>query len=153
MSTPEISTTSFWIQIMKQALAILASAFLATAAAASVTTQHPLYGKWTWTRAMNNCTEVYEYRPDNTSLVSSGEERAESRFTVSDRPDFNGFFRLTDEVTKSNGLTGCDGSPGGTPIGDTVTIHVFFHPSGDQMLICQDPTFNACFGPLRRLSK
>lgn len=114
---------------------------------------HRLYGKWTWTYSKNNCTEVYHYRQDNTSSVSSGEEVAESSFTISDKPDLNGFFRMTDVVKKSNGRTGCDGEPGGTPIGHEVTIFIIFHPTRDEMLICQEPSLNACFGPLQRISQ
>ncbi|GAB4510252.1 MAG: hypothetical protein Tsb0026_11800 [Sulfuricaulis sp.] len=141
---------------MKKYVATLIICSIATTAVANVgnlSTQYPLYGKWTWTRTENNCTEVYDYRPDNTSMVTSGEEIAESRFTISDKPDLNGFYRMTDVVTKSNGRTGCDGSPGGTPVGDAVTIYIFFHPTKNEMIICQEPSFNACFGPLRRTIK
>lgn len=117
----------------------------------SITLLHRLYGKWAWTYETNNCTEIYEFRSDNTSIVTSGEEVGESRFTITDKPDLNGFYRMTDVVTKSNGRTGCDGEPGGTPVGDEVTIYIIFHPTKGEMLICQDPSLNACFGPLRRV--
>ncbi|MEX8518414.1 MAG: hypothetical protein AB3X44_07855 [Leptothrix sp. (in: b-proteobacteria)] len=140
---------------MKAILATLIIGSMVTTAIASVgdSSSHRLYGKWAWTYSKNNCTEVYDYRPDNTSLVTSGEEIAESRFTISERPDSSGFYRMTDVATNSNGRTGCDGEPGGTPVGDTVTIYIFFHPTKDEMLICQEPTLNACFGPLRRVSQ
>jgi len=144
---------------MKRILAALISCLMATAAFANVgdavsnSPTHRLYGKWAWTYEKNNCTEVYEYRSDNTSIVTSGEEVAESRFTITDKPDLNGFYRMTDKVTKSNGHTGCDGEPGGSPVGDEVTIYIIFHPKKDEMLICQDPSLNACFGPLRRVSQ
>lgn len=114
---------------------------------------HRLYGVWTWTYSKNNCTETYNYRSDNTTVVTSGEEVAESRFTVSDQPDLKGFYRMTDTVTKSNGRTGCDGQPGGSPIGHEATLFILFHPTKAEMLICQDASMNACFGPLRRLSQ
>ena len=129
---------------------------IATSAIANVTDStalHPLYGKWAWTYAKNNCTEVYDYRPDNTSVVTSGEEIGESRFTISDKPDLNGFYRMTDVVTKSNGRTGCDGEPGGTPVGDTATMYIHLQPTKNEMVICQEPSFNACMGPLRRISQ
>lgn len=112
---------------------------------------HRLYGKWSWTYSKNNCTEVYDYRQDNTTSVTSGEEVAESSFTISNKPDLNGFYRMTDVVKKSNGRTGCDGEPGGTPIGHEVTIYIIFHPTKEEMLICQTPSLDACFGPLQRL--
>lgn len=135
---------------MKKTVATLLFCSIATTAVANTSTQHPLYGKWTWTRAENNCTEVYNFRPDNTSIVTSGKEVGESRFTISDKPDLNGFYRITDVVTKSNGRAGCDGSSGGSPVGDTATIYIFIHPSRGEMVMCQEPSFNACFGPLRR---
>ncbi|MFC5300580.1 hypothetical protein [Azospira restricta] len=141
---------------MKTTAAALFICFLATSAVANVgysSAQHPLYGKWAWTYAKNNCSEVYDYRPDNTSVVTSGEEIGESRFTISDKPDLNGFYRMTDVVTKSNGRTGCDGKPGGTPVGNTVTIFIFFHPTMSEMVMCQEPSFYACMGPLRRLTQ
>ena len=141
--------------MMKSALAVLIISFVATISVASVdnSSTQRLYGKWAWTYSRNNCTEVYDYRPDNTSVVTSGEEIGESRFTISDKPDLNGFYRMTDEVTKSNGRTGCDGSPGGTSVGHTVTVYIMFHPTKDEMLICQEPSLSACFGPLRRISQ
>ena len=141
---------------MKTTAAALFICFMATSAIASIgepSAHHPLYGKWAWTYAKNNCTEVYEYRPDNTSIVTSGEEIGESQFTISDKPDLNGFYRMTDVVTKSNGRTGCDGEPDGTPVGDTVTIYIFFHPTKGEMVMCQEPSFNACMGPLQRISQ
>lgn len=141
--------------IMKAILATLIICFIATTAIASVgnLSTHRLYGKWAWTYPKNNCTEVYDYRPDNSSVVTSHEEVGESRFTIASKPDLNGFYRMTDVVTTSNGRTGCDGSPGGAPVGNTITIHILFHPIKDEMLICQEPSLNACFGPLRRISQ
>ncbi len=125
---------------MKTTAAALFICFLATSAVAIVTdtsVQHPLYGKWAWTYTKNNCTEVYDYRPDNTSVVTSGEEIGESHFTVGGKPDLNGFYRMMDVVTKRNDCTGCDGGPGGTPIGDTVTFYIFFHLTKSEMIICK----------------
>jgi hypothetical protein len=113
----------------------------------------PLYGKWSWVYKKNNCTENYDYRSDNTAVITSGEEQAESSFTISDEPDINGFYRMTDVATKSNGRTGCDGQAGGTPVGDTVTLYMIFNQMKDEMVMCQEPSFNACMGPLRRIAK
>lgn len=144
---------------MKAILATLIFCFMATTTLTNTgdvvgnSSAHRLYGKWSWTYEKNNCTEVYEYRPDNTSLVTSGEEVGESSFTIADKPDENGFYRMTDKVTKSNGRTGCDAEPGGSPVGDEVTIYIIFHPKKDEMLICLEPSLKACFGPLRRVSE
>ena len=140
---------------MKVYLLILMVFFLVADVDAGMTaksTAHRLYGKWAWTVAKNNCTEVYEYRPDNTSTVHSGEEIAESHFTISDQPDPKGFYRMTDEIISSNHQTGCDGAPGGSPVGDKATNYVIFHPTEELMLICGEPDMASCFGPLRRIS-
>ena len=132
-------------------LCLMASTTFANTGSSS--NSHPLHGKWTWTYQKNNCTEVYEYHSDNTTSVTSGEEIGESRFTVSDSPDSNGFYRMTDQITKSNGKTGCDGAPGGSPVGNKVTIYIIFSPDEEEMAICQTASFSACFGPLRRISR
>lgn len=140
---------------MKAILAALIVCSVTTTAFANVGAMptNRLYGKWTWTYAQNNCTEEYNYRADNTTVVLSGEEKAESRFTISDKPDLNGFYRMTDVVTKSNGRTGCDGELGGTPIGHEATIYIIFHPKKEEMFICQQPSLDTCFGPLQRVTQ
>ncbi|MBL8486649.1 MAG: hypothetical protein JNK22_06155 [Rhodocyclaceae bacterium] len=140
---------------MKTILVTLLALSAATVASANVgaSSTHRLYGKWTWTYAKNDCTEVYDYRMDNTAVITSGEEVAESRFTIAEKPDPVGFYRVTDVVTKSNGRMGCDGEPGGTPVGHEATIYILFHPRRDEMLICQRPSLDACMGPLRRVSR
>lgn len=139
------------MKLISLALLLYSAATVASASVGASPT-HRLYGKWSWTYSKNNCTEVYDYRSNNTSVVTSGEEVAESRFSISDKTD-GGFYRMTDIVTKSNGRTGCDGEPGGSPVGHEVTLYVVFHPVRDEMLICQQPVLDACFGPLKRISQ
>jgi hypothetical protein len=138
---------------MKTIVAILMSLSVATTVPAAGLTKHPLFGKWTWTRKENNCTEVYDYRPDHTSRITSGDEVSESRFTITDKPDINGFYRMVDEVTKDNGRAGCDGTPGGSPIGDKATTFVYIRQPGDEMVMCEAPSFSSCFGPLKRIAQ
>jgi hypothetical protein len=141
---------------MKTSIAAIILISISSVASASLTAsppKHPLFGKWSWVVERNHCTEVYEFRPDNTARITSGEEEAESRITVSDTPDQNGFYRLTDEVMKSNGRTGCDGEFGGTPVGHSVTNYIFFHPVKKEMVMCFEPSFKACIGPMRRMSE
>jgi hypothetical protein len=51
-----------------------------------------IVGKWTWTRADNACTELYDYRPDGTLHVQSGEEKTDNTYSISFSPEDNGFF-------------------------------------------------------------
>lgn len=111
---------------------------------------HPYLGRWTWT--YRGCVEVYENRPDGTSAVTSGAEVGESKYTITAYAEQNGFYRLVDIVTNSNGKTGCDGSPGGTPIGDEAVSFVLIRSSGEEMIFCKTPALDKCMGPLRRLN-
>ena len=138
--------------------ALLAVAIFFFAVATTIThteesSVHRIIGTWAWTYEKNNCSEVYEFKSDRTSKVTSGKEILEIRFTISDHPDSNGFYRMTQVVTKSNGQTGCDGRSGGTPVGDASTIYIVFHRVMEKMLMCYSPSFNSCFGPLVRLTQ
>jgi len=117
--------------------------------APQIRADHPYLGKWMW--AYNGCNEVYENRSNGTSKITSGEEVGESAFTISDEPERSGFYSVTDTVTNSNGKTGCDGTSGGTPVGDVAAFYVFIRPSNEEMLICQDESINQCMGPLKRI--
>ncbi|WP_156226468.1 hypothetical protein [Herbaspirillum chlorophenolicum] len=138
---------------MKTALATLILVFAVPTTYADFSIQHPIHGQWTWTFERNSCTEVYHYKSDNTARVTSGAEIAESRFTLSEKPDQNGFYRMTDVVTKSNGQTGCDGTAGGTPVGHEVTNYLILNATREKLLICWDASLNQCFGPLQRIGK
>ena len=49
-------------------------------AAADVSAQvHPIVGKWTWSRSVNNRTEVYEYGADGSFHVAIGAEIASGK--------------------------------------------------------------------------
>ncbi|HEY9193591.1 MAG TPA: hypothetical protein VIO81_12020 [Methyloversatilis sp.] len=110
----------------------------------------PIVGKWTWTRAENNCTEVYDYRADGTLLVVSGEEESSSTYRLSARPDAGGFHELKGQPMRTNGRQDCSDSP---PTGELspYTVYVIFHTREPKMLVCQTPALDQCFGPLRRI--
>lgn len=131
------------------ALAMSACATAPQHDAAKPRPDHPYLGKWSW--VYRGCTETYEHRPDGTSNVTSGAEIGASTYIISDEAAQSGFYRLVDVVTRSNGMTGCDDTPGGTPIGDEVVLFVFIRPSGEQMLLCQTESLDQCMGPLQRV--
>ena len=136
--------------MVRTIIALSAAGGLVACASHPVMPRHPIHGMWSWTRAVNHCTETYEYRPDGTTRVTSGDEIAESRYTISAEPDGSGFYRMEDETTKSNGKTDCAGSPTGTPVGDKATVFIFIRPSGQEMYVCREPNVRTCFGPLSR---
>ena len=119
------------------------------AGVATIRSDHGYLGRWTW--VYQACTETYENRADGTSSSTSGAEVGTSSYTVSDQPEASGYYRVVDTVTSSNGMTGCDGEPGGTPVGDVAVMFIFIRPSGDQMLVCRTESLDHCFGPLRRI--
>src|SRR5262245_37712411 len=86
---------------------VCAAAWSADASPTRPTAGHPLVGKWQWTRAVNHCTEVYEYRADGTGLVLSGAERTDNVYTVSADPDSDGFYRVTIRIEKDYGGKDC----------------------------------------------
>ena len=122
------------------------SALAAKAPAAS----HPIVGKWKWTRDTNKCTETYDYRSDGTLFVTSGAEESDSTYTISEKPDANGFFELKGRPVRSNGAKDCSES---APKGDTgpFTLYIIFHKTEPLHLVCQTPALDHCYGPLRRV--
>jgi len=74
----------------------------------------PIVGIWVL-KLPNACTETYNYRSDGVLSVSSGEELAESSYTLDPTPGPKGFYRLVDKVLRTNGKPDCSGEL--TPIG------------------------------------
>ena len=110
---------------------------------------HPILGRWTISLPDGSCSETYTFRPDGTSLVTSGDEIAESVFEISAKPDASGFYKWTDKLVKDNGKKDCSGKV--TPVGNTVTNFVQFHPSGDLFILCADGSLDTCIGPFKRV--
>jgi hypothetical protein len=127
-------------------LAILAGA---PATAAPPTSTHPILGIWVLTLPDGSCSEIYRFRGDGTSLVTSNEEISESEFSIPAQPSAKGFYRLDDKVIKDNGKQDCTGSV--TKIGSKVTHFVQFHPSGSLFVMCVAESLDACIGPFRRM--
>ncbi|CAG1000038.1 hypothetical protein PLCT2_03019 [Planctomycetaceae bacterium] len=113
---------------------------------------HPLVGKWQWTRSANNCTEVYDFRPDGTAPVVSGAERTDNVFKVAARPDPNGFYRVTIKVLKDYGGKDC-GDDESDSTGVESTSFLLFNPTHNEHLACLEAKPDKCFGPLKRVDK
>jgi len=112
-------------------------------------TNHPILGTWVFAVPDTDCEETYYIRQDGTTLVTSGEEVAESVFEIDDEISQKGFYRNVDRIVKDNGKRDCAGNV--TKVGTEVTNYIHFHPSGNMMIICRDESLDACFGPLYRL--
>lgn len=135
-------------------LALLAAAAallspLANAADAAVAPGHPIIGTWRFTVPDGSCAETYRFRGDGTSLVTSGEEVAETEFRVSAKPSRNGFYEWVDTIVKDNGKKDCAGQI--TDVGRKTTTFIQFDAAGQRFIVCRGESHDACFGPLRRV--
>lgn len=111
---------------------------------------HPLVGTWSWTLAGKACTETWQYGAKGTRLNTSGEEVTRGDYEISAAPNAQGFYRLTDTVTDSNGKRDCSGDlhEASDP---TVVRFIQFSPKQDQLIVCKAESLQACFGPLKRM--
>lgn len=131
------------------ALVLLAS--FAVPLNAQVTPTHGLIGKWAWTRPKNNCVEAHEYRADGTRFVTNGEERTESRYSMSG-PTEKGFLKLSVTTTKDHGGRDCGGDSA-DDTGSTWSVYFRMHPSGQGVLFCYEESLRDCYGSFRRIGR
>jgi hypothetical protein len=110
---------------------------------------HPILGIWRLTVGDSNCAEIYRFRGDGTSLVTSAEEVSESEFKIPAKPSDKGFYKLEDRIVKGNGKKDCSGEV--MKIGSKVTNFVRFHPSGVLFLMCATESMDTCIGPFERV--
>ncbi len=111
-----------------------------------------IVGKWTWTRAENACTEVYDYRPDGWLYVQSGAEKTDNTYSIAPSPDENGFFKMVLKIAKDYGGKDCADSEEDNT-GQESTVYILFHSSRSIHAVCREPNLEACYGPLRRMKE
>nr|WP_294840093.1 hypothetical protein [uncultured Methylotenera sp.] len=116
---------------------------------ASLPDGHPLVGTWTFALPNSDCSETYNLHGDGTGFVTSGEEVGESIFEISENPSEKGFYKWVDIISKDNGKRDCMG--GVMEIGHEAVSYVLLHPTREMILVCQDESLKACFGPLKRV--
>ena len=114
-----------------------------------VAANHPIIGTWRFTVPDGSCAETYRFRADGTSVVTSGEEIAETEFRIAAKPSRKGFYEWVDTIVKDNGKKDCAGQI--TDVGRKTTTYVQFDPEGKRFIVCQSESHEACFGPLRRI--
>ena len=137
---------------MKAALFFAMATFMAAAAHADESAASRILGKWTWTRAENACTEVYDYRPDGTLQVRSGAETTENTYSMASAPDENGFFKTVLRIVKDHGGKDCADSEEDNS-GQEQTVYILFHSTKALHAVCRDPSLEACYGPLHRATE
>jgi hypothetical protein len=109
---------------------------------------HPLFGVWRIALAGGQCTEEYEIRADGTKLSSSGEERNESEFMISQGNRGAYWYKWVDRITKNNGRPDCMGSR--TSVGHVAVNYVLVHPSGQRFALCEKEDMNSCYAEFFR---
>lgn len=119
------------------------------AQAAPLAPSHPILGIWKLTLPDGSCSEIYRFRGDGTTLVTSAEEISESEFTIPAQASPKGFYKLEDKLVKDNGKKDCSGAV--MKVGSKVTHYIHFHPSKSLFLMCADESLNVCIGPFRRM--
>lgn len=129
----------------------LVAALLAgpAAAQAAAFTNHPIIGTWRFTLPDGSCAETYRFRADGTSLVTSGEEVAETEYRIATRPSGNGFYEWVDTIVKDNGKKDCAGQI--TDVGRKTTNYIRFDAAEQRFIVCRAENLETCFGPLRRV--
>jgi hypothetical protein len=111
---------------------------------------HPLVGTWTWSLFGGSCTETWQYRGNRTMLGTSGQEVAEKTYEVTPLPDTGGFYKLVETVVRQNDKKDCSGALLEGP-GEQSTRFIQFSPQRDKLLVCENASLKACFGPLTRV--
>jgi hypothetical protein len=137
---------------MKAAILFTVAFVLAATAHAEGGEASEIVGKWTWTRADNACTEVYDYRPDGTLQVQSGAEKTDNTYSIASTPDENGFFRMVLKIVKDYGGKDCADSEEDST-GQEQAVYVLFHSSRELHAVCRDPSLEVCYGPLHRMKE
>lgn len=127
----------------------LAGACLPALAQDGPASGHPILGIWRLEVPPTGCAETYRFRADGTTLVTSAAEISESVYTIPNEPDAEGFYRLTDRVTRDNGKPDCSGNV--MKPGAHATHFVRFHPSGTLFVLCAEASIEACIGPFTRV--
>jgi hypothetical protein len=130
------------------ALSLMVGAQCACAAPRPVP-NHPILGIWKLSLPEVHCSEVYRFRGDGTTLVTSAGEVSESEFKIPPEPSDKGFYKLEDTITKENGKKDCSGAI--IKVGTRATNFIRFHPSGVLFLMCADETMDSCIGPFERV--
>ena len=132
-------------------LLLCAVTAIAGALAAPPAPDHPILGIWTFFLPDSGCSETYEFRSDGILLATSGEERSERVYQITDWPDAQGFYTLVNRVVRENGKPDCFGDP--TELGFSATNFIRFDPTGSWFGACPTKSPDVCIGPFLRVRR
>lgn len=111
---------------------------------------NPLQGTWEWVNIKNSCREEYIFGVDGTGFITSGEERSVASYTISEKPDANGYYAVTLKIVEDKGGQDC-GESVENNTGESYQKYVMFHPSGKLYVSCDTPDTSSCVGPFKRI--
>jgi hypothetical protein len=109
---------------------------------------HPIIGAWALRADDNGCTEIYRISREGTSLVTSADEVAQTRFQVSDRPSAKGYYKWVDTIVKDNGKKDCSGK---VTKPHTTTSYILMNETNKAFISCQNESTKACIGPFVKI--
>ena len=111
---------------------------------------NPLQGTWECVNIKNSCREAYIFGVDCTGFITSGEERSVVSYTISEKPDANGYYAVTLKIVEDKGGQDC-GESVENNTGESYQKYVMFHPSGKLYVSCDTPDTSSCVGPFKRI--
>jgi len=127
------------------ALALAAAIGAHAASPEPLRADHPLLGAWQYTRRDDGCAEIYRFDRNGTSLETSADEVAITRFTLSDQPSAKGYFKWVDTLVRDNGKKDCWGQVTKPP--RTITNYLLMNPARDRFIMCASEAGTRCIGP------
>ena len=109
---------------------------------------HPIIGAWALAADDNGCTEIYRISREGTSLVTSADEVAQTRFEVSDQPSSKGYYKWVDTIVKDNGKKDCSGN---VTKPHTTTSYILMSETRKAFISCRNESTKACIGPFVKI--
>jgi hypothetical protein len=109
---------------------------------------HPIIGAWALRADDSGCTEIYRISREGTSLVTSADEVAQTRFEVSDKPSAKGYYKWVDTIVKDNGKKDCSGK---VTKPHTTTSYILMNETNKAFISCQNESTKACIGPFMKI--
>lgn len=127
---------------------LIASAYPATAMVTNEIPDNPIIGTWTWALP-NGCMEKHTFLASGMVSGTSGSEYTEEKYSISSKPDSNGFYKLTGYTLKDTGGPDCGGSSEDHS-GKEWTAYIRFSSDRTKHIECSEPNTDTCWGPYTR---
>jgi hypothetical protein len=110
---------------------------------------HPIIGTWHLSVPGTVCQETWEFRADGTTHNVSGSEESTSEYEISDAPNAQGYYVLSDTIKEINGQPDCKGAK--IPVGDRALVYLMPTTSGG-FFLCMKPHHDSCTAAMVRVA-